>query len=277
MFTGHTNVFLTYKYLMDIAFLIIIGIFTGLVTGLTGASGVMVVVPLIHLLLKFSIHEAIGTSLLVDVLTPLAIAYTFYKNGNIDMKSGGFVALASIIMALVGARFSDKIPDHGLGSSFASLLIILAIVIWINGIRRDRHSDDSDGQDTEIPDIPVWRNVAAAVLAGGSGFMTGFMGAGGGTNILLILLFVNRFPIHKALGTSILIMSLTAASGVIGHASMGNVSISAGLTIAMAAIFTGIYCARQASKISEKSLSRLMSIVYLVLGVLMFTIQVQTN
>jgi hypothetical protein len=93
----------------------------------------------------------------------------------------------------------------------------------------------------------------------------------------LILLFVNRFPIHKALGTSILIMSLTAASGVIGHASMGNVNITAGLTIAMAAIFTGIFCAREASKISEKSLSRLMSIVYLVLGILMLTIQVQAT
>lgn len=276
MFTEHTNVSLTYKYLMDIVFLIIIGIFTGLVTGLTGASGVMVVVPLIHLLLKFTIHEAIGTSLLVDVLTPLAIAYTFYKNGNIDMKSGGFVALASIIMALVGARFSDEIPDNGLSSSFASILIILAIVIWITGIRRDRHGDHEE-QDTEVPDIPVWRNIAATLLAGGSGFMTGFMGAGGGTNLLLILLFINRFPIHKALGTSILIMSLTAASGVIGHASMGNVNISAGMTIAMAAIFTGIFCARQASKISEKSLSRLMSIVYLVLGILMLTIQVQTN
>jgi hypothetical protein len=225
--------------------------------------------------LKFTIHEAIGTSLLVDVLTPLAISYTFYKNGNIDLKSGGLVAIASITMAMVGARFSDKVPDHGLSSSFASLLLILAIVIWINGVRRNRH-EDSDANDSEVPSIPPWRSVAAILLAGGSGFITGFMGAGGGTNIFLILLFINRFPIHKALGTSILVMSLTAASGVIGHASMGNVNITAGMTISMSAIFTGIYCARQASKISEKSLSRLMSLVYFVLGILMLTIQVQT-
>ena len=102
--------------------------------------------------------------------------------------------------------------------------------------------------------------------------MTGFIGAGGGTNILLILLFVNRFPMHKALGTSILIMSLTALSGVIGHASLGNVNLLTGIALAFSAILTGIYCARFASKISERSLSRLMGAVYMILGVVMMII-----
>ena len=45
---------------------------------------------------------------------------------------------------------------------------------------------------------------------------------------------------HKALGTSILIMSFTALSGVIGHASFGNVNILTGITLAVSAIPTGI-------------------------------------
>lgn len=257
---------------MEIYILILIGAFTGLVTGLTGASGVMVVVPLIHLLLKFSVHEAIGTSLVVDVLTPLAISYTYYKNGNIDFKEGGLVALASILFAQFGAWFSDKIPESGLGSSFAFMLILLAIMIWRTGIKRDRQ--DQEALDDDLP-LPLWRVLAGIGLAAGSGFMTGFMGAGGGTNILLILMFMFRFPIHKALGTSILIMSLTACSGVIGHATLGNVNLQAGMILALSAIITGIFCARKASKISEKSLSRLMSGVYLVLGIIMAIINLQ--
>jgi hypothetical protein len=252
---------------MEILILVLIGIFTGLVTGLTGASGVMVVVPMIHIFLKFTIHEAIGTSLVVDVLTPLAISYTFYKNGNIDLKSGGLVGLSSIILAQIGARFSDRVPEHGLSSGFAYLLIILAIVIWFTGIKRDK----SEGVDQKEngTSLTLWRIILAVILAGASGFMTGFMGAGGGTNILLILLFIYKYPIHKALGTSVLIMSLTAASGVIGHASLGNVDITAGMTLAVSAIISGIYCAKKASKISEKSLSRLMGFVYLALGIVM--------
>jgi uncharacterized membrane protein YfcA len=48
-----------------ISVIILIGLFTGIVTGLTGASGNMIVVPLVNMLLTFSIHESIGVSLIV--------------------------------------------------------------------------------------------------------------------------------------------------------------------------------------------------------------------
>jgi len=233
------------------------------------------VVPLITILFKFPIHEAIGTSLVVDVLTSLVISATYFKNDNIALKSAGWVAISSVAMAQIGARFSDKIPERGLDSGFSFVLIVLALIIWRTGIKRDKMPvapfDLSDYKS------PLWRLVLSVLLAGGSGFMTGFIGAGGGTNILLILLFVNRFPMHKALGTSILIMSFTALSGVIGHASLGNVNLLTGIALAFSAILTGIYCARYASKISEKSLSRLMSGVYIILGVVMMIVNLRNS
>jgi uncharacterized membrane protein YfcA len=241
-----------------------------MVKGFTGASGVMVVVPLITIFFKFPIHEAIGTSLVVDVLTSLVISRTYFKNDNIVLKSAAWVAAASVFMAQIGARFSDKIPERGLDSGFSFMLIVLALIIWRTGIKRDKNPVDPF--DLSENKSPVWRLLLSIVLAGASGFMTGFIGAGGGTNILLILLFVNRFPMHKALGTSILIMSLTALSGVIGHASLGNVNLVTGVALAFSAILTGIYCARFASKISERSLARLMGGVYFILGVVMMIV-----
>jgi uncharacterized membrane protein YfcA len=255
---------------MEIFLIILIGCFSGMVTGFTGASGVMVVVPLITIFFKFPIHEAIGTSLVVDVLTSLVISRTYFKNDNIVLKSAAWVAASSVFMAQIGARFSDKIPERGLDSGFSFMLIVLALIIWMTGIKRDKNPVDPF--DLSENKSPVWRLLLSIVLAGASGFMTGFIGAGGGTNILLILLFVNRFPMHKALGTSILIMSLTALSGVIGHASLGNVNLITGVALAFSAILTGIYCARFASKISERSLARLMGGVYFVLGVVMMIV-----
>jgi len=235
----------------------------------------MVVVPLIMIFFKFPIHEAIGTSLVVDVLTSLMISLTYFKNDNIALKSAGWVAISSITMAQIGARFSDKIPERGLDSGFSFLLVVLAIIIWRTGIRRDKMPiTPFDLSDCKFP---FGRLVLSVVLAGGSGFMTGFIGAGGGTNILLILLFVNKFPMHKALGTSILIMSFTALSGVIGHATFGNVNLTTGITLSFSAILTGIYCARFTSNISEKSLSRLMSAIYLVLGAVMMVINLRNS
>ena len=260
---------------MEIFLLLLVGCFSGMVTGLTGASGVMVVVPLITILFKFPIHEAIGTSLVVDVLTSMLISVTYFKNDNIALKLAGWVAVSSVIMAQIGARFSDKIPERGLDSGFAFVLIVLALIIWRTGIKRDK--SPVDPFDLSDHRSPLWRLLLSVLLAGISGFMTGFIGAGGGTNILLILLFINRFPMHKALGTSIMIMSFTALSGVIGHASLGNVNLMTGITLAFSAIFTGIFCARFASKISEKSLSRLMGGVYLILGVVMMMVNLRNS
>ncbi len=260
---------------MEIFLILLVGCFSGMVTGLTGASGVMVVVPLISILFRFPIHEAIGTSLVVDVLTSLVISATYFKNRNIALKPAALVALSSVAMAQIGARFSDKIPEQGLDSGFSFVLIVLAFIIWQTGIKRDKAPvDPFDLSDNKSP---VWRLMLSVLLAGGSGFMTGFIGAGGGTNILLILLFVNRFPMHKALGTSILIMSFTALSGVIGHASFGNVNLMTGIALAASAIPTGIYCARFTSKISERSLSRLMGAVYLFLGAVMMMINLRNS
>jgi len=261
---------------MEIFLVLLVGCFSGMVTGLTGASGVMVVVPLITILFRFPIHQAIGTSLVVDVLTSLMISVTYFKNDNIALKSAAWVALSSVAMAQIGARFSGRIHEQILGSSFVFVLIVLSVIMWRTGIKRHKEPVTPIDLSNEST---VWRLALSVLLAGGSGFLTGFIGAGGGTNILLILLFVNRFPMHKALGTSILIMSLTALSGVIGHATFGNgyVNLRTGVTLAISSILTGIYCARYTSKISEKSLSRLMSGVYLILGVVMMIINYRNS
>src|SRR5659263_730148 len=117
---------------MEIFLVLLVGCFSGVITGLTGASGVMVVVPLITILFKFPIHEAIGTSLVVDVLTSLMISATYFRNDNIALKAAGWVAISSVTMAQIGARFSDKIPERGLDSGFSFVLIVLAIIIWLS-------------------------------------------------------------------------------------------------------------------------------------------------
>ena len=78
---------------------ILIGLATGLVVGITGASGVLLVVPLLTILLNFSMHTAVGTSLFVDVITPLVVAYSYYRHGNVNLKSAfNFIHACTPIM-----------------------------------------------------------------------------------------------------------------------------------------------------------------------------------
>lgn len=100
---------------MNLVFYLLItvtGIITGGMTSLIGASGVMITVPILTMLFKTSVHTAIGSSLFVDVIAFLTVSYSYYKNENIDLKSGIWITLASIIGAQIGASFASNIEEN---------------------------------------------------------------------------------------------------------------------------------------------------------------------
>ncbi|MDD3735178.1 MAG: sulfite exporter TauE/SafE family protein [Candidatus Pacebacteria bacterium] len=247
--------------------MILIGIFTGLVTGLTGASGVMVVVPLLTVFLDFPIHKAIGTSLMVDIMAPLSISYIYFKHGNIDIKSGIWIAVGSIFGAQLGATFAAGTPELGLSGAFGIFMIIMGVVIYKKGLNQEsivKKMKKVVKFETEKQKI-----ITALILGILIGIMTGIFGAGGGGMILIILIFVLNFPLRVAIGTSALIMAITALSGTIGYALHGNIQPIAGLILGISAAGSGVVSARFANKINEQILSKVVGIIFIILGVIM--------
>lgn len=247
--------------------MILIGIFTGIVTGLTGASGVMVVVPLVGILLNFSIHESIGTSLMVDIIAPLAISYTYYKHENIDIKSGIWIAIGSIFGAQLGATFAAGMPEVGLGRAFGVFMAIMGVVIWKKGL--DHESIAKIMKKVVKFETQTQKIWVALILGFAVGLMTGILGAGGGGMILLILIFVLKFPIHIAIGTSALIMAITACSGTLGYALHGNIRPLAGLILGFSAAGSGMASARFANRVNEQILAKAVGIIFIILGIIM--------
>ncbi|QZT37149.1 sulfite exporter TauE/SafE family protein [Halosquirtibacter xylanolyticus] len=256
--------------------LILIGTIAGIVTGITGASSVMVVVPLLSILLNFSIHQAIGTSLVVDVVAPLFISLTYFKKGHIKIKECISVLLGTVLLAPIGSYFSDMVPERGLGSSFGGFMIVLAIMIFRTGAKQKFNKQDSSSLPSYLRH-PITRIALCFILAGASGFMTGFMGAGGGTNLLLILILFCGYSLHDALGTSILMMALTASAGVAGHLYYGNVNFSDGILVAVVATIAGTISAKKMSNLNEKALSYFMGGTYATLGILMVLLNMFYN
>ncbi len=246
--------------------MISIGMFAGMVTGLTGASAVMVVVPLVNLLLGFSVHESIGVSLMVDVIASLAISYTYYKHGNVDLKSGIWVAIGSVLGAQLGAIFAAKTSEISLGGAFGTFLILTGIVIWRKGLNREIL-----GKIGKVMKFKTnSRRIATVFISGlAVGVMTGIFGAGGGAMVFLILVFVLSFPIHLAVGTSTLIMAITASSGMIGYALQRSVRPIAGLILGASAAFGGIVSARFANEVNEKVLAKIVGAIFMLLGAVM--------
>lgn len=250
--------------------LLLVGFVTGLTTGVTGASGVAVIVPLLSLLLGVQVHEAIGISLLVDIIASLVIATTYYRHGHLRLGSGIWIGAGSIVGAQIGALFADYIPESDLGALFGVFTFLTGVFMW----RRRKGGGLSSARADRLmagiqllPDIPI-----AVVLGGFIGVLTGLIGAGGGLMILLVLVFLLDFELHTAVGTSTLIMAVTATSGVVGYALQDNVDLWNGLVAGGGAAVGGLVSAFFANHIPEEGLKRIISLFFLTFGLTMIVV-----
>ncbi len=276
---------------MSVAVTLLIGFAAGIVTGLIGASGVMVIVPGLTML-GHPAADAIGASLFADTLASLVVAWTYYRNGNLNLKQGWWIAVGSVLGAQLGSIVSPYIPDAGLGNSFGIFLILTAAIFWLRsrkkavpadeeraaGEREEKDAEDLEehiGEESAQKENVVLRilrkNVVISSLVLGMlvGVVSGLMGAGGGVAILLILVFVLKYKMHEGVGTSTLIMAFTAASGALGHAVTGNLPIMAALYSALGTVVGGRISARYANKVNEATLSRIVGAIFCILGIMM--------
>lgn len=117
--------------LMATLILLLIGLGAGVLSGIFGIGGGIVIVPALIYLTKMSLQQASGTSLAALVLPVGAIgAYTYYKAGNLDVKSALLVAVGLTVGAAIGAQLAVHVEAVLLRRAFAVLLAVVAVKMW---------------------------------------------------------------------------------------------------------------------------------------------------
>lgn len=247
--------------------LILVGLVSGFVMSLIGASAVMIVVPSLNLLFSYGIHAAIGVSLMVDFIASIAVGYAYWRNGNVQIRQAAWVALGTILGAQTGAICSVGVPEVLMGFLYGVSMISSGYFIWKKGLERHSVSERLGGYlkvDSDIKRIAV--SLALGIVIG---INCGIFGAGGGVLIMLVLIFVMDYPIHSAVGTSTVIMSVTAASAIAGYWRLGNIDTLTSLTVSLGTVVGGFAGARFANSSSEEDLIKVVGGVFIVIGVIM--------
>jgi uncharacterized membrane protein YfcA len=251
---------------------IVIGLLTGTITAISAGSGVMVVVPLLVIFLGYSIHAAIGTSLLVDVIASINVAYHYYRYGRIDLKAGLWLALGAIVGAQVGAHFASFIPQEGLQGGFSVFIILSGLSFFYRAFGKRKFSLAILKLEHK-----VLRIISIITIGLFIGVSTGLFGTGGGATILVVLIYIMDFPIHTAIGTATALMAITAASGAVAYTVQGHIAWLEGIVIGVAAMFSGMLFSKAANRASEKTLNIAVGSVFLVIGIAMFFVEGGTN
>ena len=107
--------------------LVLIGILAGILSGLVGVGGGVIMVPLLVLLLGFNQHQAQGTSLAVLVVPVTAVAvYNYHKEGFIDWRYVGIIALFFVIGGYFGSKIAVSLDQKMLKKVFGFILLLIA-------------------------------------------------------------------------------------------------------------------------------------------------------
>ena len=107
--------------------LVLIGVLAGILSGLVGVGGGVIMVPLLVLLLGFNQHQAQGTSLAVLVVPVTAVAvYTYHKEGFIDWRYVGIIAIFFVIGGYFGSKIAVNLDQKILKKVFGFILLLIA-------------------------------------------------------------------------------------------------------------------------------------------------------
>ena len=199
---------------METVLIVILGgLLAGVITGLVGASAAVVITPLFVTALGMDPYVAITIALATDVIASGVSAVTYARDGYIRIKSAIPLVITAAIGSVVGSYLATLIQADAL----SSISVWITFLIGINFIlSADKEKKESANKAFFHKHEKVLKIVLGLVV----GTLCGFIGAGGGMMILLILTAVLGYELKEAVGTSVFIMAFTALTGALGHVAV---------------------------------------------------------
>ncbi|HAZ07433.1 MAG TPA: permease [Elusimicrobia bacterium] len=106
---------------------VFLGLVVGVLSGMVGVGGGIILVPVLVLFYGFSQHMAQGTSTVL-LLPPIGIlaAYTYYKNGYVDVRAALLICAGFVLGGLFGAKIAVALPRETLRRGFGALLLLVS-------------------------------------------------------------------------------------------------------------------------------------------------------
>ena len=245
------------------------GLGAGLGTGFAGMSAAAVITPMLVTFLGMEAYDAVGIALASDVLASAVSAYTYGKNKNLDVKNGLVMMGAVLVFTMVGSFVSSLVPGSTMGSFSVFMTMLLGVKFIVKPVMTTK---EAMGQ------VSAKKRLIQSLICGSLiGFICGFVGAGGGMMMLLILTSVLGYELKTAVGTSVFIMAFTAFTGSVSHFVIGGapnwlvLALCVGFTLLWARI-----AARIANKVDAKFLNRATGVILILLGAVVLLVNAFT-
>lgn len=263
-----------------IAAAVVLGLLIGLTLGALGGGGSILTVPALVYVLGMTAQEATSASLVIVGVTAAVGSIGHARSGNTRWGTGLLLAAAGVPASLLGTALNRQVDPDVLLLSFAALMLIAAVGMLVRSRASSRGAapalagpSEPDGERaagggtvtaTRARTCPAHAHrsrgrVGAAVrliLAGlVIGFLTGFLGIGGGFIVVPVLVVLLSTPMPVAIGTSLLVISLNSAVALAARAGSGGFDWDVILPFTAAAVAGSVAGKRTADRVDPNRLT----------------------
>lgn len=245
--------------MLKVIICILAGLCAGVGTGFAGMSAAAVISPMLITFLHMDPYMAVGIALASDVLASAASAVTYARNRNLDIRNGVIMMVSVLAFTLVGSGVASLVPQTTMGNFSVFMTLLLGIKFIVKPVMAPKQRFAQ----------ATGRQKAIRSIIGGSvvGFICGFIGAGGGMMMLLVLTSILGYELKTAVGTSVFIMSASALTGSVSHFVIGGMpDVEALILCVISTLAFAQISSFFANKASPKVLNRVTGGILVALG-----------
>lgn len=213
---------------MDFGYLfqaMLVGLVTGMFSGTFGVGGGVLTTPAIRLFLGGAPLIALGTPLPVTLPTALTGAWNYHRRQEVDWVVARVVGGAGVLAAILGAFLTTRFSGRFL-MLLTALLILLVGIDFASGSRQRRHLGEAETAAST-------HRLSMILIGLGGGFLSGFLGIGGGVFMVPAFILILGMHVKRAFGTSLVVVACLAIPGSLVHLALGHVDpfLALGLTL----------------------------------------------
>lgn len=274
--------------------LIAVGI--GFIASLFGIGGGFLLNPAMVLLLGMEVNLAVGTIPAVILVMSLSSTLAYTRQKRIDFKLTLLVVSTSIVGSIIGALASQYTPGVVLLVCFGIVEIVLASVLALKKSPQElvgqamlqatgegdsrwarftmhRHHVDASGIEFDYS-----ANLLSALpLSLLAGFLSSFLGIGGGTLYIQIFTFLCGMTIHMAIACSMLSVFVTSISSFATYAAINLVDFLVAAVFAIGGVFGAQIGARLNKRVQSKHLKPMAAAMIMVIAINMIAFAIIEN
>jgi uncharacterized membrane protein YfcA len=256
-----------------------LGLVIGLVIGGLGGGGGALTVPALVYLLGQTAQDATTSSVLIVGISSLVGVVTRIRDRSLRWRTGLAFAAVGVPVAYLGSVLNHRVGQPVVLVTFAVVTVMAAVAMLLESRSAGGMEECAEPPappattGTVLTAPPAVRRrrllvgIGTVVGCGAAvGFLTGFLGVGGGFLVLPVLVIALRMPVPAAIGTSLLIMVLNSASALASRFGDLAVDWTVVAPFTLASVAGTLLGRRVADRLSGAALTRIFAVVVLLVG-----------